>query len=65
MLSLVYEDCPYEVRTMRLLDQRVGGDFRTPFIDAACFENHHVNFYTDWSGGDVTGGAYLTILFLI
>jgi hypothetical protein len=57
MLSLVYEDCPYEVRTMRLLDQRVGGDFRTPFIDAACFENHHVNFYTDWSGGDVTGGG--------
>ncbi|MBC6993591.1 T9SS type A sorting domain-containing protein [Neolewinella lacunae] len=55
MLALVYEGCPYEVRTMRLLDQRVGGDFRTPFVDAACFENQFVNFYADWLGGGGDG----------
>lgn len=63
MLSLVFEGCPYEVRTMRLLDQRVGGDFRTPFVDAACFEDQFVNFYSDLSGrgdggdGSISGGG--------
>jgi hypothetical protein len=56
MIALAFEGCPYEVRTMRLLDQRVGGDFRTPFVDAACFEDQFVNFYADWSGKGDGGG---------
>lgn len=61
MLALVFENCPYEVRTMRLLDQRVGGDFRTPFVDAGCFENQFVNFYADWSGRGDSGDGGATI----
>jgi hypothetical protein len=61
MLALVFEGCPYEVRTMRLLDQRVGGDFRTPFVDAACFEDQFVNFYADWSGHGSSGDGGSTL----
>ena len=56
MLSLVFEDCPNDPVGMNILTPDQGGDFRTPWVDAGCFEEQVVNFYAGFFNRDIPDG---------